>query len=194
MVVFEAFLRDGVGKGVARKLRREGYIPAVIYGGDLGNKPIAVSKKSISKYLKGAISEAHIWKLRIEGYGEKDVIIKDVQKDPITGDVLHIDFYELVATKTVTVAVPVKIVGEPVGVKKGGTLEVIKTEIEIECLPKDIMEEIVIDVSGLDIGDTIFVSDLQVPQGIKIVDHPEEPVVTVVAAEEEEAEESETQE
>lgn len=185
MAVFEAILREGTGKGVARKLRKKGYIPAVIYGGDLGNRPLAVKASSVQKYLRGIVSEAHIWQLDIEGIGVKDVIVKDIQKHPVTGEILHIDFYELVATRTIYISVPIKVVGEAVGVKKGGTLEIIRSEIEIECLPRDIIEEIEVDVSTLDIGDTLFVRDLKVPAGIKITVDPDEPVVTVVGVEEE---------
>ncbi|MGB9667829.1 MAG: 50S ribosomal protein L25/general stress protein Ctc [Thermosulfidibacteraceae bacterium] len=186
MVAFEAVVRDARGKGVARKLRRSGYIPAVIYGGDFGSKAIAVKASTVQKYLKGLVREAHVWKINIEGIGVRDVIVKDVQKHPVTGEILHIDFYELVATRTVSLAVPLKFVGECIGVKKGGTLEIIRNEIEIECLPKDIVEEIEVDVSSLDIGDTLFVRDIKVPEGIRIALEPDEPVVTVVTVEEEE--------
>ncbi len=187
MEVFQAVVREGRGKGEARKLRRQGYIPAVIYGGDLGNKPLAVVAKSIIKHLKGEVSEAKIWKLNIEGVGEKDVIIKDVQKHPVTGEVLHVDFYEITYGQLVSLAVPVKLVGEPVGVKRGGTLQLLMDEIEIECLPRNIIEELEIDVSSLDIGDTLFVRDIQVPEGIKITEDPDQPVVTIVEEAEEEA-------
>ncbi len=194
MEVFQAVLREGKGKGEARKLRRSGYIPAVIYGGELGNKPLAVSSKSIIRHLKGEVSEAKIWKLNIEGVGEKDVIIKDVQKHPVTGEVLHIDFYEITYGKLVSLAVPIRVEGEAIGVKKGGTLEILKDEIEIECLPKNIIEELVVDVSGLDLGDTMFIRDIDPPEGIRITEDPEQPVVTVVAPEEEEAKEEEEEE
>ncbi len=186
MAVFQAVFREGRGKGEARKLRRQGYIPAVIYGGELGNRPLAVLAKSIVNYLKGEVSEAKIWKLNIEGVGEKDVIIKDVQKHPVTGEVLHVDFYEITYGQMISLAVPIRVVGEAVGVKKGGTLEILKDEIEIECLPKNIIEELVVDVSALDLGDTLFVRDLQVPEGIRVTEDPEQPVVTIVAPEEEE--------
>ncbi len=192
MEVFQAVFREGRGKGEARKLRRKGFVPAVIYGGELGNKPLAVVAKSIVKHLKGEVSEAKIWKLNIEGVGEKDVIIKDVQKHPVTGEVLHVDFYEVTYGKMISLAVPLKVVGEAIGVKKGGTLEILMDEIEIECLPRNIIEELVIDVSHLDLGDTLFVRNIQPPEGIRILEDPEQPVVTVVAPEEEEtAEEGE---
>ena len=194
MEVFQAVFREGKGKGEARKLRRKGFIPAVIYGGELGNKPLAVVAKSIVRHLKGEVSEAKIWKLNIEGVGEKDVIIKDVQKHPVTGEVLHIDFYEVTYGKMISLAVPVKLVGEAVGVKKGGTIELLMDEIEIECLPRNIIEELVVDVSHLDLGDTLFVRDIKPPEGIRILEDPEQPVVTVVAPEEEETTEEEGEE
>ena len=186
MEAFQAVLREGRGKGEARKLRRQGYIPAIIYGGELGNKPLAVLAKTIIRHLKGEVSEAKIWKLNIEGVGEKDVIIKDVQKHPVTGEVLHVDFYEITYGQLISLAVPIKIVGEAAGVKKGGTLEVLMDEIEIECLPRNMVEELEVDVSHLDLGDTLFVRDIKVPEGIKITEDPDQPVVTVVAPEEEE--------
>ncbi len=186
MEAFQAVLREGRGKGEARKLRRQGYIPAIIYGGELGNKPLAVLAKTIIRHLKGEVSEAKIWKLNIEGIGEKDVIIKDVQKHPVTGAVLHVDFYEITYGQLISLAVPIKIVGEAVGVKKGGTLEILMDEVEIECLPRNMVEELEVDVSHLDLGDTLFVRDIKVPEGIKITEDPDQPVVTVVAPEEEE--------
>ncbi len=191
MVVFQAVFREGKGKGEARKLRRNGYIPAVIYGGELGNRPLAVVAKGIVNYLKGEVSEAKIWKLNIEGVGEKDVIIKDVQKHPVTGEILHVDFYEVTYGQLISLAVPIRIVGEAVGVKKGGTLEILKDEIEIECLPRNMIEELEVDVSELDLGDTLFVRDIKAPEGIKITEDPEQPVVTIVAPEEEETPEGE---
>ena len=185
-VVFKATFREGRGKGEARKLRRENMIPAVIYGGELGNKPLAVDAKGILRYLKGEVSEAKIWKLEIEGVGKKDVIIKDVQKHPVTGEVLHVDFYEVTYGKMISLLVPVKVVGEAIGVKKGGILTILKEELEIECLPRNIIEEIEVDISDLDIGDTLFVRDIPVGEGIRIKEDPNQPVVTVVEAEVEE--------
>ncbi len=193
MEVFKAIKREGKGKGEARKLRRSGYIPAIIYGGEAGNIPVAVWSKGAVSHLKGEVSEAKIWKLEIEGEGEKNVIIKDVQRHPVTGEILHVDFYEITYGKLMSLLVPLSFVGEPIGVKKGGVLEVLKDEVEIECLPKDIVEELEVDVSFLDIGDTLFVRDIKTPEGIRITEDLDQPVVTIVGPEEEEevAEEAE---
>jgi len=190
---FSAERRNLTGKGVARKLRREGKIPGIIYGPGISPIPIALLAKGALSYLKGNWSEAKVWDMKVNEEPMK-VIIKDVQTDPITDEVLHVDFYAVTAGKALTLAVPLRFEGEPIGVKEGGVVEYLMDELEIECLPKDIPEEIVVDVRGLRIGDTLFVKDLPVSKNIKIKENPDLPVVTVLGLEEEKAEVEESEE
>ncbi len=200
-VIFRATKREATGKEVARKLRREGYVPGVVYGPDREATPLALVAKGSVHKLRGEWSEAKLYDLDLDGETVK-VIIKDVQADPVSLDVLHVDFYAVTFGKLMTLMVPIKFEGDPVGLKKGGIVEFLMDEVEIECFPKDIPEELVVDISSLDVGDTLFVRDLPLAEGVEVKEDPSAPVVTVVspavreteAAEEEEEEEEEEQE
>ena len=196
-VIFRATKREATGKGVSRKLRREGYVPGVVYGPDREATPLALVAKGAVHKLRGEWSEAKLYDLDLDGEIMK-VIIKDVQADPVSLEVLHVDFYAVTFGKLMTLMVPLKFEGEPAGVKKGGIVEFLMDEVEIECLPKDIPEELVVDISSLEVGDTLFVRDLPLAEGVKVKEDSSAPVVTVVgpavrevevAEEEEEGEE-----
>ena len=155
-----------------------------------------VAKGAVHK-LRGEWSEAKLYDLDLDGEIMK-VIIKDVQADPVSLEVLHVDFYAVTFGKLMTLMVPLKFEGEPAGVKKGGIVEFLMDEVEIECLPKDIPEELVVDISSLEVGDTLFVRDLPLAEGVRVKEDSSAPVVTVVgpavrevevAEEEEEGEE-----
>lgn len=178
-VIFTAERREGTGKGVARKLRRKGKIPGVVYGPGYSPIPLAVISKGVLSYLKGEWSEAKLWDLMVDNERFK-VIIKDVQTDPFTDEVLHVDFYAVTFGKSLTLAVPLRFEGEPIGTKQGGVVEYLMDELEIECLPKDIPEEIVLEIGELQVGDTLFVKDLPISKGINVKEAPDRPVVTVV--------------
>ncbi len=182
-VELKAKLREGVGKGKARKLRAAGFIPGVVYGEGEESRAIAVSYKDFHPVLHTVARENVILDLKIEGAEDKEIkaIIREIQYHPVRRDILHVDFQHISMTKEITVNVPVEVVGEPVGVKtKGGILETILREVEVECLPANIPDRIVIDVSELDVGDSLQVSDLHV-ENARIISDPESTVVTVVA-------------
>ena len=174
-------------KGAARRLRRNGRIPAVVYGHE-NSTPISIDAVEFTRKFKH-ISESTIITLDA-GEQTFDVLIKDYQMDVIKNRVLHLDFFEITAGKALTTHIPVHIHGSPVGEREGGILEHPLYEVEIECLPKDIPEDLQVDVSNLAIGDSVHVADLVAPEGVKILTSEDQIVALVSApqAEEEPAE------
>jgi large subunit ribosomal protein L25 len=169
--------RDGRGKGMAGRLRASGKIPAIIYG---HTKPtaIVVDAREFRTAFK-RITENTIIQLTMPG-GVHEVLVKDYQRDNLTGDILHIDFYEFEKGKALRTRVPVRLTGNPVGVKEGGILEVLLRALEVECLPKDLPEEIVLDISELALDRALHVRDLSLPDGVRSVIGPDQ-VVCLVA-------------
>ncbi len=169
-------LRSERKKGAARRLRRNGSIPAIVYG---HGEPTAISinaREFATKFKY--VSESTIITLDA-GEQKFEVLIKDYQEDVVSGGILHIDFYEIEAGKAVRTHIPVHIEGSPKGVREGGILEHPLYELEIECLPKDLPEDIKIDVSALEIGDSLHIADLQPPEGVTILSNPDQVVALV---------------
>jgi len=183
--------RQELGKGGARKLRRVGYVPAVLYSRDSasGSEPLKIRLGELERILRIPGVTHHILELSIDGEKRRG-IIKDIQYNPVKNEIWHIDFYEVKADQKISLTVPVVIQGEAKGVKAGGILEIVTPELEIECLPDAIPEAIVVDVTELEVGDAIHVRELKVPEGVTIAENPDEVVVVVtppeVAVEEEE--------
>jgi large subunit ribosomal protein L25 len=198
----KAKLREETGKGVARRIRRDGNVPGVLYGE--GHDPVVleVNFKDFYHVTHTRAGSNVILDLKIEGAkrGECKAIIREIQYHPVRRDVLHIDFQEISMSKEVHVSIPVKVLGEAIGVRtKGGVLELLHREVEVRCLPADIPESLPIEVTDLDVGDSLQVRDLTFADG-EIIDEPETTVITIVAptvveekpeAEEEEAAEGE---
>ncbi|MFP4491845.1 MAG: 50S ribosomal protein L25 [Spirochaetaceae bacterium] len=172
----EAFERRELKKGASRRLRREGKIPAVMYGKDQ-NKTLSILKNEFEKKMH-ALGENTIIVLTLDD-GDHEVLVKDYQEDTIRSFVTHVDFYEIEQGKELRTHIPVEVIGTPEGVLEGGVLEERLHEIEVECKPKDIPDKITIHVEGLQIGDTIHVEELEVPEGVKILNYPDQVVVTV---------------
>ena len=160
--ILEAEARDTFGKNEARRTRREGKVPAVLYGGDGGGAtPIAVAPKALLKILHSEAGQNTLISMKLAGAGDTRVLVKDFQLDPITHEVLHADFYRVAMDKLLQVTIPIQVIGEPKGVKQqGGVLEHIRREIEIECLPGDIPEHITVDVSELMLHQGVRVRDI----------------------------------
>jgi large subunit ribosomal protein L25 len=160
--VLEAQTRDSFGKNEARRTRREGRVPAVLYGGaSAGATPIAVHPKALLKILHSDSGQNTLIQLKLAGAGDTRVLVKDFQLDPVTHQILHADFYRVAMDKVLHVTIPIVVHGEPPGVKQqGGVLEHIRREIEIEVLPADIPEHIDIDVSELMLHQGVRVRDL----------------------------------
>src|SRR5438874_7224745 len=162
--VLEATARDTFGKNEARRTRRDGKVPGVLYGGD-GNKatPITVEPRALLRILHSESGANTLISLKLAGAPDARVLVKNFQLDPVTHQMLHADFYRVAMDKVLQVTIPVTVHGEPKGVKQqGGVLEFIRREIEIECLPGDIPEHIEIDVSELMLHQGVRVRDLTV--------------------------------
>ena len=184
--------RSGIGGNHPRRLRKGGMIPAVLYGGGEAAISLALDQARIRKE-SGILHENQVVSLEIEGGGDnrpRSAIVKDIQVDHISGAVLHIDFQQISLTEKLDTTVEVEAVGDPVGVTRdGGILEHTLREIEIRCLPADIPEVIEVDVSALEIGDSVHVGDIRLEEGIEVLTEPELSVFTIAAPiSEEEAE------
>ncbi|MBN1273697.1 MAG: 50S ribosomal protein L25/general stress protein Ctc [Candidatus Aminicenantes bacterium] len=178
--------RNDFGKNAARRLRREQMIPAVLYGKKEENVPLSINKKDIFNILKSETAENTIFKLDFDA-GKKDVMFRELQKDPVTDEILHADLIQIAMDKPIQISVPVLTVGEAVGVKaEGGFLDFITREVELECLPKDIPDHIQIDISSLHIGQSLKVEDLDLPQVVSLISEPNVILVNVEAPHKEE--------
>jgi large subunit ribosomal protein L25 len=187
--ILEATPRDTIGKNEARRTRRQGKVPAVLYGGD-GQRatPIAVDPRALLRILHSEAGQNTLISLKLAGAGDNRVLVKDFQLDPITHSVLHADFYRVAMDKVLQVTIPVTVKGEPKGVKQqGGVLEFIRREIEIECLPGDIPEHIEVDISELMLHQGIRVRDLPIDPKWKPLTETDAMLVHVIMPRAEEA-------
>jgi len=178
----EAITRETFGKNEARRTRREGRVPAVLYGGD-GKEatPIAVPPKALLKILHSESGQNTLISLKLAGGSDTRVLVKDFQIDPVTHEVLHADFYRIAMDRVLQVTIPVTVHGEPKGVKQqGGVLEFIRREIVIECLPADIPEHVDIDVSELMLHQGVRVRDIATNPKWKPVTEGEAMLVHVI--------------
>jgi large subunit ribosomal protein L25 len=180
-IVVAAQGRTHTGKNVNRRLRTQGLIPGVVYGAAKKSIAVAVSPKEITTILRSASGENTLFDLDLDGKRRK-VILKEFQVEPIKGQILHADFYEVALDKMLEVKVHVELQGTPVGVKvQGGIVDFVTRELEVECLPTEIPEKIVLDVSALELGKHLRVSDITAPPKVKILTEPDVVVVHVVA-------------
>jgi large subunit ribosomal protein L25 len=180
-ITINAEKREEFGKGAARNLRRNDMIPAILYRGG-GSIPIKFSKKELSQFINKTAGEQMMINLKFAGGESRPALMKDYQVDPVKGELLHADFFEVSLTEEVKVTVHVTTIGEPVGVKRDkGILQYLLREIEVECLPDRIPGHIRIDISGLEIGQSFRISDLKVEEDIKILSDPEEVIVNIIA-------------
>lgn len=180
--VLSAEIREATGKGVARKLRAQGFIPAVFYGARSQALPLVVNPKELSRTLQTEAGGNVLIDLEIKKgnhFDRKVVMVKELQFDPLQRKMLHADFYEVAMDVLVTVEVPIHLIGKPEGTKMGGILEQIRRTLEIQCLPGDIPKSIDIDVSSLKIGDSIHVNDIEVKKA-KILAETNFTIATVV--------------
>jgi large subunit ribosomal protein L25 len=184
----EATTRETRGKNEARRLRAAGRIPAVLYGGADGALPISVDPKVLSRILHSGSGVNSIIGLDVAGKGVTQVLVKEFLLDPIKHSMLHADFYRLQMDKAITVTVVISLKGEAKGVKlQGGVVDFPHREVEVECLPGDIPENLTIDVSELMIGQGVRLKDLATDAKWTPVSDPETLIVHVIAAKVEEA-------
>ncbi len=178
--VVPAESRSDTGKNANRRLRSRGLIPGVLYTSGKEAVAVQVSPGEIGTILKSAAGENTLFDLEIGGKRRK-VILKEFQREPLRGKLLHADFYEVALDKKIEVNVHIELEGTPVGVKlQGGIVDFVTRELEIECLPADIPEKILVDISHLELGKHLRVSDLKVSDKVKVLMEPELVVVHVV--------------
>ena len=177
-------------KGPVGRLRRSGRIPGVVYGQE-HTLTVSVDAHDFANMFKH-ISESTIIKLQTDA-GELEVLVKDYDEDLMTGQIKHVDFYEVASGKLLRTHIQIHLTGNAKGVREGGILDTSLHELEVECLPKDIPSEFSVDITRLDVGDSVHVSDIEQPEGVRILTGTDQVVVSVVHAREEvvEAEEEE---
>jgi large subunit ribosomal protein L25 len=186
-LVIKSETRQETGKNAAGRLRKQGLVPAVLYGGKTASQPLTLQKKDIIEILKSETGENTIFRVAVDS-GEKDVMLKDVQINPVTDELTHVDLIEISMDKPVRVSVPIELVGEPVGVKtEGGVVDFLLRELEVECLPREIPESIKIDISNLHIHQSFKVQHLDLPAGLKVNADPNAAIAVISSIAEEAA-------
>jgi large subunit ribosomal protein L25 len=179
-----AQVRTDVGKGAARRLRRNDQVPAIFYGPNSQPVMLAVKYLDLKTLVKSTGSENVIFQLQIEsgqGGSSKTVMLKELQADPIKPVYYHADFYEISMDKELTLNVPVHLVGTPVGASKGGILQHVQRDLSVSCLPGNLVEFLEVDVTALDIGNAVHVKDLVLPEGMKTAEDGETTIAVVTA-------------
>jgi len=184
-IFLDAEPRQELGKSKVKDLRKEGFIPAVVYSDGKESLPIKVSHKQLLQLIHQHRLESTVINLKVKDDKKqkaRSCLIKEIQYDPVSDDIVHVDFNQISLTKAIKINVPVAAKGEPIGVKQeGGSVEHILWEIEVECLPTDIPKGIEVDVSQLKIGDAIHIKDITFPANVKVLNNPEAIVLSVAA-------------
>lgn len=176
-----ASARDTGGKGVSRKLRAEGRVPAVVYGHGRDPQPLSINTRELERLLDHIAAESTVIDLDIDGKGAR-TLIREIQRHPFKRQILHVDFQELVAGEKITVNVPIILVGVPDGVRMdGGILDQTMRELEVEVDPSNIPNHIDVDVTKLMIGSSVHVRDIKLPDGVESMDD-EDATICVVSA------------
>jgi large subunit ribosomal protein L25 len=180
-VRLEVRKRERRGSADARRLRKQGLIPGVLYGRGNPAQAIYVPERELRRVLTGPGGLHAILDVVLDGDGKAHAsILKDYQQDPLRGHISHVDFHEVRLDRPIHASVTVQLVGEPVGAKEGGVLSQVQREINVEALPMEIPEHLELDVSGMAIGDTLRVADLPAREGVTYLDDPEETVLATV--------------
>jgi large subunit ribosomal protein L25 len=177
--IVKAEIRDAFGKNVSRRLRKQGLIPAVLYGEGVATVPLVLAKKDVVLILKSDTGENTIFKVAFDSKTQ-DAMFKDVQIDVISDELIHADLILISMDKAIRVNVPVLLQGDPIGVKtEGGFVDFMTREIEVECLPKDIPENVKVDISPLHLHQSVKISDIAVPEGVRLINDPSSVVVLI---------------
>jgi len=180
-VLIKADKRNSTGKGVARKLRAAGRIPAILYGTNIEPVSITVSARdweNITRHMKRNV----IFDMEIQegaAIDKRPVMVKEIQRDGLGTNIMHIDFFQVSMEQTVEVEVPIHLTGKSKGEVLGGIVDVHLRSIKVECLPNQIPEQIVFDMTELDIGDSVHISDISLP-GVKLVEHAEIAILSII--------------
>ena len=190
-IILQAAVRSNSGKGPAASVRRDGFVPAVVYKEGEGAVSIQVAARDLTRVLHTKAGENVLITLQfseeskglLKGHkslagGESVVLIKELQHHPVSNQMIHVDFHQISLTKKITVVVPLAFKGEAVGVKQfGGVLEHLRWDVEVECLPTEIPAEIALDIANLALGQTLHVQDLVVPEGVRVVTDADQPII-----------------
>ena len=184
-IQLKAKTRSEIGRGAVKRMRTQGMVPGVVYGAHAKPLSVTVALQDLENALQHAIGENVLVDLQVDQEGKTDsrlALIQEVQHHPYEDTILHIDFHEVKATEKLRASVPVRPVGEPAGVKTGvGVLEYVMRELRVECLPKDLPSIIEVNVEKLEIGQSIHVGDIVVPEGVTVVDDKGQTVFLVAA-------------
>lgn len=158
--------RTRTGSGVLKQMRREGFVPSVIYGGGAENKNIKVHAKTLSDMLHHAASDSILVNLDVEGSGTQLAFLQDVQHNALSREIVHVDFLAVDQNTSITANLPLELIGEAEGVKAGGLLEQMLHSLEVSCLPKDLPESVSADVSALEVGAALHIGEMTFPEGV----------------------------
>jgi len=179
-VTLKPELRDKSRKSITRQLRLNGRVPAVVYGPSVPSTPISISEKELALVLRHR--GGHLFEMDIPNAGRHPVLLAELQRDPLSGRVIHVDFRQVNLNEPIRAEVPIVLVGEPEAVRMGGVLSQLVDTVEVRGLPERLPEEIRVDVSKLEVGDKVIVGDLPVPEGVEVLDDPDVVVAAVLAA------------
>ena len=176
-----ANMRDVRTKSIVKQVRESGAVPGVVYGKNIGSLAISVDAKELKQILGSVSGRNTLINMNVNG-GKQTVMVKSLQMDPLHKDIQHVDFQQVSADTKIRTIIPIKLVGNPKGVVMGGIIQHDLRSAEIECLPNQIPDDITIDISELEIGDALSVEDINLPTGVKVLDHPHTTVVGVAVA------------
>jgi large subunit ribosomal protein L25 len=184
----QAASRTATGKGAARSLRRDGKVPGVIYGHGREAEAVTIDKSALNKMLFGISAGTTILDVAVDGRPPVKALIREIQRDSLRpAEIIHLDLYEVRSDEEITLAVPIRLIGIPDGVRNfGGVLDHVLRELEVEVLPSNIPDHVDLDVTALTIGHSLFVRDVKV-ENAKVLNDPDTPICTVVAPRTEEA-------
>lgn len=193
LIELSAKTRETSGKGAARKLRQKNEIPAIVYGAKKDPVMLSIDNVEFVKIIRKHGTMGLFFNLNIDGDSgkKKSVMLKDMQMDTFSLNYLHLDLHEIDMDETVTISVSVETIGESVGVKEGGLLQIIRRELDVVCKPSDAPETIQIDITDLDVGDAVHVEDIVVGENVEIPHEVNFTIITIVAPSVEEEEEIE---
>lgn len=179
--IIEVQRREAMGKNVNRRLRLAGLVPAVVYGAGREPLPIQLEKRLLIDLIRGTEGQNPIFLLQLAGTGKsRHAMIRDMQVDPVTRQVIHVDFQRILMTEKLRVSIDIELVGTPEGVKnEGGVLDFVTREVEVECLPEKIPAVLRLDVSGLHVGQHLEAENLSLPEGVTLLDEPQKVIVSV---------------
>jgi len=187
-LVIKGEKREAFGKNASRRIRKGGMIPAILYGEGVDNVPLVVSKTDIIHILKSESGENTIFRIAFNSK-ETDVMIKALQIDPTTDELVHADLIRIMMDKAIRVQVPVEVTGEAIGVKsEGGFTDFMMREVEVECLPRNIPESLTVDISGLHLHQSVKAAELVIPEGVKLLTEPGAVIVLIQVPHEEKVE------